>query len=92
MQQSSKSVPSVSVLQQYMCQIWGTTPSTTKLLLFQCDDWTNEPYQEDIYIDIRAYGMIWQILQILKAMHNIYLTVKMLVCGKSFIILPFTTC
>ena len=37
-------------------QIWGTQPSTTKLMLFRCEDWTNESFQEDIYVDIRAYG------------------------------------
>ena len=34
----------------------GTKPNTTKLLLFRCEDWTDESYQEDIYVDIRAYG------------------------------------
>ena len=52
-----KPLPALSTIQQHMCGIWGTTPSTTKLLLFTCDDWTNDSYNEDVYIDIRAYGM-----------------------------------
>ena len=52
----SKPLPALSILQQHMCHVWGTTPATTKLLLFTCDDWTNDSYNEDIYIDIRAYG------------------------------------
>jgi hypothetical protein len=51
-----KPLPSLSTLQQHMCQVWGTSPSTTKLILCKCDDWTNESFNEDIYIDIRAYG------------------------------------
>jgi hypothetical protein len=54
----TKPIPSLSVLQHHMCTVWGTQPSTTKLMLFRCDDWTNETYNEDIYVDIRAYGML----------------------------------
>jgi len=51
----AKKIP-LSRLQARMCEIWGTKPDTTKLMLFRCDDWTNESYQEDVYVDIRAYG------------------------------------
>ena len=50
-----KAVPLVS-LQGKLCEIWGTKPETTKLMLFRCEDWTDESFQEDIYVDIRAYG------------------------------------
>ena len=29
-------------LQTRLCDIWGTNPSTTKLHLFCCEDWTDE--------------------------------------------------
>jgi hypothetical protein len=51
----TKAVPLAS-LQSKLCDIWGTQPSTTKLMLFRCEDWTDESFQEDIYVDIRAYG------------------------------------
>ena len=52
-----KAVPLRS-LQSKLCDIWGTKPETTKLLLMRCEDWTEEKaFQEDIYVDIRAYGM-----------------------------------
>ncbi|KAL7575049.1 hypothetical protein ACA910_000422 [Epithemia clementina (nom. ined.)] len=51
----SKAVP-LSRLQEKLCTIWGTKPPTTKLLLFHCEDWTDESFQEDVYVDIRAYG------------------------------------
>jgi hypothetical protein len=51
-----KKIP-LPALQSRLCEIWGTKPATTKLLLFRCEDWTEEPtYREDIYVDIRAYG------------------------------------
>ena len=50
-----KAVPLAS-LQGKLCEIWGTKPETTKLMLFRCEDWTDESFQEDIYVDIRAYG------------------------------------
>ena len=41
----------------YICLLQGgTKPSTTKLMLFRCEDWTDESFQEDVYVDIRAYG------------------------------------
>lgn len=48
-----KPIP-LSRLQARLCRIWGTQPSTTKLLLFRCEDWTNDSFAEDVYIDIRA--------------------------------------
>jgi hypothetical protein len=50
-----KPVP-LSALQSKLCQIWGTTPDTTKLMLQRVDDWTDESFQEDCYVDIRAKG------------------------------------
>ena len=51
-----KAVPLRS-LQSKLCDIWGTKPETTKLLLMRCEDCTEEEtFQEDIYVDIRAYG------------------------------------
>jgi len=50
-----KPIPLTS-LQSKLCNIWGTKPNTTKLLLFRVDDWTDESFQEDVYVDIRAYG------------------------------------
>jgi len=43
-------------LQSKLCSIWSTKPDTTKLILTRVDDWTGESFQEDIYVDIRAYG------------------------------------
>lgn len=51
----TKTVPLVR-LQSKMCEIWGTKPDTTKLMLFRCEDWTDDSFREDIYVDIRAYG------------------------------------
>ena len=51
----TKSVP-LAALQSQLCNIWGTKPETTKLMLFRTEDWTDESFQEDIYVDIRAYG------------------------------------
>jgi hypothetical protein len=51
----SKAVP-LSALQSKLCDIWGTKPNTTKLILQRCEDWTDESFQEDCYVDIRAYG------------------------------------
>jgi hypothetical protein len=53
----AKAVPLAS-LQSKLCGIWGTKPDTTKLMLFRCEDWTDESFQEDIYVDIRAYGTL----------------------------------
>ena len=41
-------------LQKALCGIWGTTPATTKLMRFPVDDWTNEQFDEDCYVDVRA--------------------------------------
>lgn len=43
-------------LQSRLCDIWGTKPNTTKLILQRVEDWTDESFQEDVYVDIRAYG------------------------------------
>jgi hypothetical protein len=53
----AKAIP-LAKLQARMCQIWGTQPDTTKLLLFRCEDWTTAPglQEEDVYVDVRAYG------------------------------------
>ncbi len=51
----AKAVP-LAALQAKLCDIWGTTPSTTKLMLQRVDDWTDESFQEDCYVDIRAKG------------------------------------
>jgi hypothetical protein len=53
----AKAIP-LTKLQGRMCEIWGTKPDTTKLLLFRCEDWTtaDNVSEEDVYVDIRAYG------------------------------------
>uniref|UniRef100_A0A7S2MFQ5 Uncharacterized protein n=1 Tax=Helicotheca tamesis TaxID=374047 RepID=A0A7S2MFQ5_9STRA len=51
----SKPIP-LSALQSKLCDIWGTKPNTTKLMLTRVDDWTEDSYYEDCYVDIRAYG------------------------------------
>lgn len=51
----TKKIPLAS-LQTRLCEIWGTKPSTTKLMLVRVEDWTDESFQEDVYVDIRAYG------------------------------------
>ena len=43
-------------LQAMMCEVWGTKPETTKLMLTRVDDWTEDSFNEDVYVDIRAYG------------------------------------
>ena len=42
-------------LQSRLCEIWGTKPETTKLMLSRVEDWTDD-HKEDCYVDIRAYG------------------------------------
>jgi hypothetical protein len=54
-QTMTKPIPLAS-LQSKLCQIWGTKPNTTKLMLSRVEDWTDESFQEDCYVDIRAYG------------------------------------
>ena len=49
----TKSIP-LAPLQQAMCGIWGTSPSTTKLMLTHVADWTEDTFQEDVYVDVRA--------------------------------------
>lgn len=52
----SKPIPLAS-LQSKMCGIWGTKPATTKLLLSRVDDWIGaDTFDEDVYVDVRAYG------------------------------------
>ena len=50
-----KSIP-LSALQSKLCDIWGTKPETTKIILQRVEDWTSDSFNEDVYIDIRAYG------------------------------------
>ena len=50
----NKAIPLVA-LQSKLCEIWGTKPETTKLMLSRVEDWTSD-HKEDCYIDIRAYG------------------------------------
>jgi hypothetical protein len=54
-QTMSKPIP-LAALQSKLCNIWGTKPNTTKLMLSRVEDWTDESFQEDCYVDIRAYG------------------------------------
>lgn len=49
----AKPVP-LSALQSKMCAIWGTTPSTTKLMLSHVADWTGDTFEEDCYVSVRA--------------------------------------
>jgi hypothetical protein len=49
----NKPIP-LGKLQSALCQIWNTKPNTTKLILFRVDEWTDESFSEDVYVDIRA--------------------------------------
>ena len=49
----SKPVP-LQALQASMCEIWGTTPQTTKLMLSRVAEWTGDSFDEDCYVDVRA--------------------------------------
>mmetsp|Transcript_53541 Transcript_53541/g.79576 ORF Transcript_53541/g.79576 Transcript_53541/m.79576 type:complete len:110 (+) Transcript_53541:182-511(+) len=51
----SKHIP-LPALQKSLCNIWGTKPNTTKLMLTRVEDWTDESFSEDCYVDIRAKG------------------------------------
>ena len=51
----SKAIPLQS-LQSKLCAVWSTKPETTKLILSRVEDWTSDSFNEDSYIDIRAYG------------------------------------
>jgi hypothetical protein len=53
----TKPVP-LAAIQSKLCDIWGTKPDTTKLMLQRVDDWTDDSFQEDCYVDIRAYGKL----------------------------------
>ena len=44
----TKPIP-LAALQSKLCDIWGTKPSTTKLMLQRVDDWTDESFKEDCY-------------------------------------------
>jgi hypothetical protein len=47
----SGSLP-VSSMQSALCNVWGTKPSTTKLMVSFVDDWTTSG--EDLFVSIRA--------------------------------------
>ena len=49
----TKPVP-LAPLQAKLCDIWNTKPDTTKLMRFDADDWTDESFKEDVYVDVRA--------------------------------------
>lgn len=51
----TKPIPLES-LQSKLCAIWSTQPETTKLILSRVEDWTSDSFDEDCFIDIRAYG------------------------------------
>ncbi|KAL3935192.1 MAG: hypothetical protein SGBAC_009248 [Bacillariaceae sp.] len=68
----TKPVP-LAALQSKLCKIWGTKPNTTKLILQRCEDWTDESFQEDCYVDIRAYGKAERTREmVLDGMHKIH--------------------
>lgn len=48
-----KPIP-LAPLQAKLCRIWGTQPSTTKLMLSHVADWTEDSFHEDCYVDVRA--------------------------------------
>lgn len=64
-QAMTKPIPLAS-LQSKLCAIWGTKPNTTKLMLSRVEDWTDESFQEDCYVDIRAYGKEGQEIEMTK--------------------------
>ena len=49
----AKAVPLVPI-QAKLCEIWGTKPSTTKIMLTHVADWTSEEFHEDCYVSVRA--------------------------------------
>jgi len=51
----TKPIP-LALLQSKLCAIWSTKPDTTKLILLRSEDWTSDSFDEDCYVDIRAYG------------------------------------
>ena len=72
----TKPIP-LPALQQKLCDIWGTKPNTTKLMLQRVEDWTDESFQEDCYVDIRAYG------KSRTAIESLFLVVALLFCVMS---------
>lgn len=64
----------VTSIQSKLCKIWGTEPSTTKILFTRVDNWTDESFQEDVYVDIRAMGKSDRTRDmVLKGMKDIHL-------------------
>jgi hypothetical protein len=62
----------LAAIQSKLCNIWSTKPNTTKLILTRVDDWTDESFQEDIYVDIRAYGKAERTREmVLDGMHKV---------------------
>mmetsp|Transcript_22909 Transcript_22909/g.54027 ORF Transcript_22909/g.54027 Transcript_22909/m.54027 type:complete len:112 (-) Transcript_22909:1178-1513(-) len=51
----TKPIP-LAALQQKLCNVWGTKPETTKLMVTRVDDWTSESFDEDVFVDIRSYA------------------------------------
>ena len=49
-----KPIP-LAALQSKLCNIWGTKPDTTKLILQRVDDWTSETFDEDVYGTSRTF-------------------------------------
>jgi hypothetical protein len=47
-----KPIP-LAALQSKLCDIWGTKPNTTKLMLQRVDDWTDESFAEDVYGELK---------------------------------------
>lgn len=50
---AGKPIP-LAPLQAKLCKIWGTLPSTTKLMQFHVADWTDDTFDEDCYVDVRV--------------------------------------
>lgn len=60
----SKPIP-LAALQSKLCDIWGTKPNTTKLMLQRVDDWTDESFAEDVY----GTYLFWIFISLLKLPH-----------------------
>mmetsp|Transcript_18966 Transcript_18966/g.51002 ORF Transcript_18966/g.51002 Transcript_18966/m.51002 type:complete len:108 (+) Transcript_18966:87-410(+) len=43
----------VASLQASLCNVWGTKPNTTKLMVSLVDEWTSSG-GEDVFVDVRA--------------------------------------
>eukprot|EP00545_Synedropsis_sp_CCMP1620_P002088 CAMPEP_0119018270 /NCGR_PEP_ID=MMETSP1176-20130426/18947_1 /TAXON_ID=265551 /ORGANISM="Synedropsis recta cf, Strain CCMP1620" /LENGTH=102 /DNA_ID=CAMNT_0006972229 /DNA_START=140 /DNA_END=448 /DNA_ORIENTATION=- len=66
-----KTIP-LAALQSKLCDIWGTKPNTTKLMLQRVDEWTDESFAEDVYVDIRAKGTDERTREyVLEGMHRV---------------------